>query len=302
MKRLLSVALALFAASTFAATLNPVSLINPVGSTVGQGIVSTGATTAPVWGSLAISTLTGILPVAKGGTNAASASGTALDNISGLSGTGFLTRTGAGAYAFQSTTNGITLGNLAQQSANTVVGNSVGATGNVVAIAMPNCSTSVSALTWTSGTGFTCNAGLITASTVSSTYATTAAMTTAIAAVTPTVVTSYTPVVTASAGTFTTTSASGRYYVIGKLVYFEAAVTITTVGTASGNVLVTLPFATNTSGGATTFAGAETVVTGKMVKGLVSANSTALVLSYYDNTSTIAAGAVIVISGTFVSN
>ena len=45
----------------------------------------------------------------RGGTGGGSASGTLLDNISGLSGTGFLTRTGAGTYAFQSATNGITL-------------------------------------------------------------------------------------------------------------------------------------------------------------------------------------------------
>lgn len=180
MKRLLTAALALFAASTFAATLNPVSLINPAGSTVGQGIVSTGATTAPVWGSLAISTLTGILPVAKGGTNASTASGTSLDNISGFSGTGFLTRTGAGTYAFQSVTNGITLANLNQAAANSIVGNSTGATASLFTLAVPSCSTSVSALNWTSGAGFTCNTGLITAATVSSTYATTAAVTTAI--------------------------------------------------------------------------------------------------------------------------
>lgn len=36
------------------------------------------------------------LAVSSGGTNSATASGTALDNITGFSGTGFLTRTGAG--------------------------------------------------------------------------------------------------------------------------------------------------------------------------------------------------------------
>lgn len=48
-------------------------------------------------------TITGLsspIPVASGGTNSAAASGTALDNITGFSGTGFLTRTGAGAYSF----------------------------------------------------------------------------------------------------------------------------------------------------------------------------------------------------------
>ncbi len=44
--------------------------------------------------------------VAQGGTNATSASGTAVDNISGFSGTGFLRRTGAGTYGFISEPSG----------------------------------------------------------------------------------------------------------------------------------------------------------------------------------------------------
>jgi hypothetical protein len=44
--------------------------------------------------------VTGTLPVANGGTNSNSASGTALDNITGFSGTGIMRRTGAGTYTF----------------------------------------------------------------------------------------------------------------------------------------------------------------------------------------------------------
>lgn len=51
MKRLLTlVALAFAAATSFGATLNPIQLLNPAGSTSGQAIVSTGPTTAPAWG------------------------------------------------------------------------------------------------------------------------------------------------------------------------------------------------------------------------------------------------------------
>ncbi|PXX15858.1 hypothetical protein C7399_109193 [Paraburkholderia tropica] len=110
------------------------------------------------------------LAVSSGGTGAASASGTTLDNITGFSGTGFLTRTGAGAYAFQSLTNGITYANLAQAAANTVLGNATGATANVAALAVPNCSTSSSALNWTSASGFSCNTA-INASTLGGTAA-----------------------------------------------------------------------------------------------------------------------------------
>lgn len=166
--------LALLTSVVFATTPSPITTLNSGGSTAGMAIISTGSGSPPAWGNVSIATLTGILPVASGGTNAATASGTSLDNITGFSGTGFLTRTGAGTYAFQSATNGITLGNLAQTGANTVLSNATGSTANLTAFSMPSCSSSVSALNWTSGSGFTCNTGLITGATVSSTYLPTA--------------------------------------------------------------------------------------------------------------------------------
>lgn len=52
MKRILAaLALALAAATSFGATLNPIQLLSPVGSTAGQAIISTGAATAPTWGT-----------------------------------------------------------------------------------------------------------------------------------------------------------------------------------------------------------------------------------------------------------
>lgn len=50
--------------------------------------------------------VTGALPVANGGTNASSASGTALDNITGFSSNGLLARTGSGTYAQRTLTAG----------------------------------------------------------------------------------------------------------------------------------------------------------------------------------------------------
>lgn len=96
------------------------------------------------------------LAVSSGGTNSAVAGGATLDNITGFSGTGFLTRTGAGAYAFQSLTNGIALGSLAQIASNTVLANMTGATGNVAALSLPSCSSANSALQYISGTGLSC--------------------------------------------------------------------------------------------------------------------------------------------------
>lgn len=75
MKRILTAAIAALAlASTaFGASFAPVQLLNPAGSTAGQAIVSTGPSSAPAWGSVSTAALTGIVPIANGGTGAATA-------------------------------------------------------------------------------------------------------------------------------------------------------------------------------------------------------------------------------------
>jgi hypothetical protein len=104
MKRLLTLlALTCAAASSFAATLNPIQLLNPAGSTAGQAIVSTGPTTAPAWSPVTATT-------------------------------------------------------LAPQAANTVVANKTGSVASPTAVAVPNCAGTSSALTYTAGSGFNCNA------------------------------------------------------------------------------------------------------------------------------------------------
>lgn len=57
MKRLITAALALFSAAAFATTYVPPSLINPAGSTSGQAILSSGPSTAPVWGNIGLANL-----------------------------------------------------------------------------------------------------------------------------------------------------------------------------------------------------------------------------------------------------
>jgi hypothetical protein len=54
--------------------------------------------------------------------------------------------------------------------------------------------------------------------------------------------TTYTPTVTATTGSFTTVSATGRHTRVGKLAVVQFTVTITTNGTAAGQVVVTAPF------------------------------------------------------------
>jgi hypothetical protein len=100
MKRLLTGALALLSFAAFAATTTPVQLLNPAGSTAGQVIVSTGATTAPAWGAATLA------PIAS----------------------------------------------------NTVLGNTTGSSAIPGAISVSNCAGASSALNYTAGSGFGCNA------------------------------------------------------------------------------------------------------------------------------------------------
>ncbi len=61
MKRLFGFLLAAaFSISTFGATLVPVQLLNPSGSSSGQAIVSTGSSTAPAWGGVGVNGIAAI--------------------------------------------------------------------------------------------------------------------------------------------------------------------------------------------------------------------------------------------------
>ena len=73
--------------------------------------------------------------------------------------------------------------------------------------------------------------------------------------------TTYTPTVTAESGTITTSSATGRYIKVGTLCTVTTTVTLTTVGSASGSLIVSLPF---TAANVNNFAGSvkETAVNG----------------------------------------
>jgi hypothetical protein len=66
--------------------------------------------------------------------------------------------------------------------------------------------------------------------------------------------TSYTPTITATGGIFTTVSGTGKYTRIGKLCVTQITVTITTNGTATGEIRVTAPFTSSSSTG-TSFVG-----------------------------------------------
>jgi hypothetical protein len=54
-----------FSVAALATTLNPVQLLNPVGSSSGQTIVSTGSGTVPGWGNVPVANVTGAAPLAS---------------------------------------------------------------------------------------------------------------------------------------------------------------------------------------------------------------------------------------------
>ena len=162
MKKLLSL-LAFVAASAGAATLSPIQLLNPVGSTAGQVIKSTGASTAPAWGN-------------------------------------------------------VTASNLASQAANTVLANVTASSASPTAFAMPSCSTSTSALNYTSGIGWGCNAAINAAQLGGATFAAPGPIGST----------------TASTGAFTTLAASSTVSGTGFSTYLASPPAIGTIAAAAG--------------------------------------------------------------------
>lgn len=108
--------------------------------------------------------------------------------------------------------------------------------------------------------------------------------------------TTYTPSISSQSGTFTTVSATGRSKTIGKTVFVQIAVTVTTIGTAAGYISATLPTAAATNIYA--LAGVETT-TGKGCRSIITSGSSATLITFYDNTFPGASGNVVAVSGVY---
>lgn len=109
---------------------------------------------------------------------------------------------------------------------------------------------------------------------------------------------SYTPTLTVT-GSFTSVTPTGKFRRVGKNVEVDIRIVITTVGTASGTFSASLPF-TAAAGTGSIMAGAEIVATGKSVKGVINpSTSTVTSITYHDNTSLLASGVTLIISGTY---
>ncbi len=108
MKRLFAALAILACTAAGAATLNPIQLLNPAGSTAGQAILSTGPTTPPAWATVSVSAPSGTLPVANGGTGATTAA-SARANLGAA-------QSGASLAQFSSTTSSQLAGVLTDET------------------------------------------------------------------------------------------------------------------------------------------------------------------------------------------
>jgi hypothetical protein len=108
----------------------------------------------------------------------------------------------------------------------------------------------------------------------------------------------YTPVVTSGTGAFTTVSAKGRYRKLGKLVFIQITITITSNGTASGFVIATLPFnAVDVAGVTHILSGRANAISGKSLDGVINPNAGFVSILAYDNGYPGASGETLVLSG-----
>lgn len=210
-------------------TFQNLTVLGTLTPTTISGGSYTGSTfTNPTITGGTISGLSSPLPVASGGTNSASASGTALDNITGFNSTGFMSRSGAGSYTFSSRIN---LTSLANQAANTVLANVTSGSTTPTAFAMPTCSTSSSAVNYTTNTGFGCNTAINAATLGGATFAA------------PGPIGSTTP----GTGAFTTLSATSAP-TLGAATFFPTVATnaaLQALSTATTSTVTRLSFATS---------------------------------------------------------
>jgi hypothetical protein len=109
--------------------------------------------------------------------------------------------------------------------------------------------------------------------------------------------TPYTPVITSNSGTFTTVSAVGRYRQVGKLIFIQITISITTNGTAASFVKATLPISGVAAPSVEYCFAGRALVSGKMLQGNIGSGGGVLSLDNYDNTYPGADGETLVVSG-----
>jgi hypothetical protein len=108
---------------------------------------------------------------------------------------------------------------------------------------------------------------------------------------------SWTPSVSADTGSFTTVSASGLWLRSDARIDWHATITITTAGTATGSVRITLP-CTPAGGFVHIGTGRESAATGAALVVINSGGGVASILTY-NNASVIANGRTLQVAGSY---
>ncbi len=192
------------------------------------------------------------------------------------------------------------IGDSSNRAASTeFVTNAVAASGTTIGNFITVNATTINATTIIATTGnfITVNATTVNATTVN---ATTIVLSGTINGVTlnNNAYSTYVPTISALSGTITSVSSSGRYKQIGKTVFTQIIVNITTNGSATGYIVATLPV---TSFGNFFIPGREFVSIGKALQGFEVSTSQVGIVNY-DNTYPGGDGFGLILNGTYESS
>lgn len=108
--------------------------------------------------------------------------------------------------------------------------------------------------------------------------------------------TAYTPVLACGTGTLTTSSTTGRFKTVDKTTFVQFAATLTTIGTCSGSISVSVPAAAVTN---SILFGRESASTGAAMLGIIAPGASVVGVTKYDGTPIITAGFVYIFSGSY---
>jgi hypothetical protein len=225
----------------------------------GNALISGGVGVAPAYGKIGLTThVTGVLPVANGGTNASTASITSFNNITGYTASGATGTTSTDLVFSTSptiTTPSVT-GDLTMSTGNVVMSNGKG----IDFSATPGTGTSELLADYEEGT--------------------------------------WTPSVTSSVGTITTLgTVTGKYTKIGNVVTLFTRIDVTLNGTGAGQIQVAgLPYSASTSILAYSGYGKDRAVTGKMLSVDFVPTTSFFEVTNYDNTYPATTGATLIVT------
>jgi hypothetical protein len=109
--------------------------------------------------------------------------------------------------------------------------------------------------------------------------------------------TTFTPVAVSSAGGPPTVATTCRYVQNGRTVSVQLTANITALNGATGGLFLSLPV--TPAARAAVLMGCEAFANGKIIRGSIAANGASVGVAYYDNTTALIAGTVLVLNGTY---